>query len=299
MSEAIQLVVVDLDHTLLNSQHTMSERNEAALKATVAAGIPVILATGKTRSSATALIEKLGLDTPGIFVQGLIVYDGDGTIRHQSSLDSTVARRVITFAEDRGFTVVAYSGGQMLVRRPNQDTDILVRYGEPPPQAVGPLYNILDDTVINKLLIISKDDPKRINALRWQLSMQIEGARLMQAGLPDMLEILPPGASKGSALKALLKEMQIPTERVLAIGDGQNDVEMIQLAGIGVAVENAVPELKAAADHVVASADADGVAEAIEKFILQRPLAAETNPDEQPSNSDEQPNTEENEESRA
>ncbi len=84
-----------------------------------------------------------------------------------------------------------------------------------------------------------------------------------------MLEILPNGASKGAALKTLIKDLGVSSESVMAIGDAENDIEMIQLAGIGVAVGNAGQAVKDAADVVVASNDADGVAEAVERYVLQ------------------------------
>jgi hypothetical protein len=95
-----------------------------------------------------------------------------------------------------------------------------------------------------------------------------------------MLEVLPPNGSKGDALRVLLDELNIPAEQVMALGDGENDIEMLQLAGIGVAVGNASPLLKAVADQVVASNDDDGVAEAIERFVLHRTV--EVPPGDQP-----------------
>ena len=146
---------------------------------------------------------------------------------------------------------------------------MLTEYGEPEPVAVGPLQNILDTTPVNKLVMIDAGDVRRVQALRWQLRMQLDGAaRLMQANVPEMVELLPPGASKGAALRALLRDLGIDPQHVLAIGDGENDVEMIQMVGVGVAVGNAEPHLKAAANHVVATNDADGVAEAVERFVL-------------------------------
>jgi Cof subfamily protein (haloacid dehalogenase superfamily) len=268
----IKLIAIDLDGTLLNSQHQMTERTEKALKAAIAQDIKVVLATGKTRYSGNKIIESLGLTTPGIYLQGLSVHYHDNSIRHQLALNPDVARRVITFAEDRGFDVVAYSGSRILIRAAHPAADELnTRYHEPAPEVVGPLQNLLDNTQINKLLIIKKDDPRKITAIRWQLSMQLNAkeVKLTQA-LPDMLEVLPPGASKGSALKTLLKEMDVKPEEVLAIGDAENDIEMIQLAGIGVAVGNAHEKLKAVADYVVASNDEDGVAEAVERFALKK-----------------------------
>jgi Cof subfamily protein (haloacid dehalogenase superfamily) len=278
MTQPIDLIVVDLDGTLLNSQHQMTERSEQALKAAIEKGAQVVIATGKSRFSGEEVIHRLGLTTPGIYLQGLTIYRPDNSIAFQKTLEPSLARRVITFAEDRGFAMAAYSGNRILVRSLSPGADELAsRYHEPLPEEVGPLQNLLDEIPVHKLLALKPGEPRRIKALRWQLQAQLDGqGRLVQA-LDDMLEILPPGASKGAALKVLLKELNIPAERVLAIGDGENDIEMIEVAGIGVAVDNAVPSLKAAADHVVASNDADGVAEAIERFVL-----GEAETDDQP-----------------
>jgi Cof subfamily protein (haloacid dehalogenase superfamily) len=210
----------------------------------------------------------LGLDTPGIYLQGLAIYNADGTMRWQQTLDPNVARTAINCGEERGFTMVAYSGHRVLCRKRNRDTDELVKYHEGEPEAVGPLQNILDNMPVNKVLAIKLAQPRQTTALRWQLSTQINGTGKLVQALDDMLEILPPGASKGAALKMLLKDMKIPAAQVLAIGDGENDIEMIQLAGTGVAVGNAHQKLKDVANHMVASNDEDGVAEAVERFML-------------------------------
>ncbi|MCU0497514.1 MAG: Cof-type HAD-IIB family hydrolase [Anaerolineae bacterium] len=268
----IKLIVTDLDGTLLTSAHQMTERTEQALKAAINQGVKVVLATGKTRHSGNDIIQRLNLTTPGIYLQGISVHYPDNSVKHQQQLDVKVLRRVITFAEDRGFEVVAYSGTRILAARKNPATqDLHTKYHEPEPEIVGSLHNLIGTTTINKLLIIKLGDPRKITALRWQLSKQLDSkeARLVQA-LPDMLEILPPNASKGAALKTLLRELDIKPEEVLAIGDAENDLEMIQMAGIGVAVGNAIDKLKSVANYVVASNDEDGVAEAVERFVLKK-----------------------------
>ena len=280
MTGSIKLIVIDLDATLLNSQHELSVRNAEVIQAAREQGIKIVLATGKTRNSALSLIAKLDIDTPGIYVQGLVVHDGNGSIKHQTVLDPAVVRKVITFAEDRGFSLVAYSGTTTYVRKRSRDTDLLMDYGEGEPQVVGPLQNLLHNTPINKVIAIHRADARRVTSLRWQLNTQLDGtARLLQAGVPEMLEIVPRGGSKGAALKALLKEMNVDPMHVMAIGDGENDIEMIQLVGTGVAVGNADKAVKDAADHVVASNDENGVAEAIERFAL-KPTTSEAEEDE-------------------
>jgi Cof subfamily protein (haloacid dehalogenase superfamily) len=267
----IRLIATDIDGTLLNSRSELSERAEKALKAAIEQGVQIVLATGKTFHSGQYVINKAKLNAPGIYVQGTVTYNSDGTIRTQQTLDTTVARQAITFAEDRGYVVSLYSGSRILVRRMHERIQYLAEhYHEPVPEAVGPLQNILGTIPVNKVLFVSPgDDGRRMRALRWQLNAQLDGAaRLLQAGVPDMLEMLPPGASKGAALRALLKELRIEPSQVMTLGDAENDLEMIQMAGIGVAVGNAEQALKDAAKYTVASNNDDGFAEAVERFVL-------------------------------
>jgi Cof subfamily protein (haloacid dehalogenase superfamily) len=269
MTEPIKLIIVDIDGTLLNDSHKVSEGNERALKAAAELGVHLVLATGKTRTSGQYVIDKLGLQTPGIYLQGLAIYQADGSISYQQTLDINVARQVITYAQDRGYDLIAYSGSHILVSAPNEVGHRLhERYHEPEAEPVGPLVNVLDELPIHKIIAVKTGNPRAIAALRWQLDKQLDGrAKLVQAGIADMLEIVPSGSSKGTAMRVLLKELGVKAENVLAIGDGENDIEMIQQAGIGVAVGNATDKLKAVADHVVASNNDDGVAEAIKQFV--------------------------------
>lgn len=263
----IKLIVVDLDGTLLKTDHTLSERNQKALQDAIAAGVPVVLATGKTRTSAESLIAALNLNTPGVFVQGLVIYNADGTLRYQQTLEPATARRIITFAEERGFITLIYSGNRLLIKEPAPQMDEITQYGEPQPEVVGPLVNLLNTTTVHKICFAG--EPRRIKALRWQLEQQVGGqVAFTMSHVANLLEVLPPGASKGKGVRLVAQEMGILPEHVMAIGDGENDLEMIKFAGLGIAVGNASPLLKAAAKATVASNDEDGVAEAVERYVL-------------------------------
>lgn len=269
----IKLIVLDIDGTLLNSQLELSERNEQTLKAAMAEDVQVVLATGKTRNAGVKLIDTLGLTTPGIYLQGLTIYEPDGSIAYQQTLDAAIARQVLTFGTDRGFNFIAYSGTRMMIAEDAPEiVSGLERYHEPRAEVVGPLVNLLNHMSLNKLMAIG--EPRAITALRWQLQAQLDGAaRIMQAGLPNMLEILPLGASKGAALRHLLKNMlHVDPANVMAMGDAENDMEMLQVAGLGVAIGNADAPLKKIARYVVGTNDEDGVAEAVERFVLKRKL---------------------------
>ena len=266
-STPIRLIATDIDGTLLTPEHELSPRVEQALRGAIAQGIHLVLATGKSRAAGLSIIEKLGIPSHGIFLQGLTLYDEAGKLVHEQTLDPDLVRRVVTIAEDRGFGIIAYSANRILVRRRAPDTDaVLIPFHEPAPEVVGPLQNLAGVLPLNKLLFVGEG--AAISALRWQLGHLIGSAgRLMQAGWPNMLELLPPGASKGAMLGRLLDDLSLKPSEVMAIGDAENDLEMVQMAGIGVAMGNATQHLKDVADFVTASNDQDGVAVALEKYI--------------------------------
>ncbi|GAB4471315.1 MAG: Cof-type HAD-IIB family hydrolase [Anaerolineae bacterium] len=264
----IHLVVTDVDGTLLNSRHELSARNEAVIREVIARGVQFVLATGKTIVSAEAVIKRLGLATPGVYVQGLLVCDPARNILYERQLDPEIVRATITLARSGGAELAAYSRDRILVSARNPVTDGLIVYHEPVPEEIGPLDNLLREP-INKLIFFA--DEQQIAALRRDLEAALDSAATLVQAVPGVLEVLPPGASKGEGVRWLLDHLGVSPQHVLAIGDAENDVEMLRLAGIGAAVANARPEAKAAADVVVASNDQDGVADALERFVLGRP----------------------------
>jgi Cof subfamily protein (haloacid dehalogenase superfamily) len=263
---SIKLIAIDLDGTLLNSHHQLTDRTKHTLRKAIAAGIQVVIATGKTRYSAREAISELALQTPGVYLQGLMICNSDGSIRHQQPISPDVVRDVAAFARSRGLSMAAYSGGDILTEQRNTHTDRLIAYHEPVPTEIASYETALETRPMNKLLLIDTVDS--CTEARQALAPLLEGRATQVQALADMLEILPPGASKGVGLRWLLDDLGIAPEQVMAIGDGENDIEMLQMVGIGVAMGNANPLAKAAADYVVASNDEDGVAEAVERFVL-------------------------------
>ena len=280
--QKIELIIIDLDGTLLNSNHELSERNKTVVKKAIDNGVKVALATGKTRKSAENIIKELGLNTPGVFVQGLILYNADGTIKSQSKLDPKVARKVIQYSEQQGMDVVIYNGDRLLVKSNKPSVDKLAEFGEPMPKEIGQLLNIVDTTIIHKLMIIA-DNERHLKKLQWQLNQQVgESVSFTTAAMLTSIEVLPKGASKGNGVRALLRLLNIDAENVMAIGDANNDVEMLELVGLGVAVGNATKKVKEVANQIVGNNDDDGVAEAIERFVLpeEKPEPEATSTDE-------------------
>ncbi len=263
----IRLIATDIDGTLLNSRHELSARNEDALRRAMAQGIQIVLATGKTYTSGQGIVRRLGLTTPGVYVQGLVICAPDGSVLHSQTLDPGVVRQVAELTEAEHIAVVGYQGTRLLMPETNKFVDALVQHHEPQPEIVGPLSALVGSVDFNKMIVMC--DPAEMPALREKVSQHVDGSAGIVLSSPFLLEIIPLGTSKGAGLAWLLDYLHIPAEEVLALGDAENDVEMLQMARIGVAMANAMPMVKEAANYIVSSNDEDGVAEAIERFALR------------------------------
>lgn len=263
----IKLVAIDLDGTLLNSRHQLSARNRAALEAALRCGIEVVLATGKTRQAARDLIDSLPLASPGVYMQGLITYNADGSVRNRIVMAKQTAAGVIALAEAFGFSALAYSDNRAFGLRVDAVTSKLTEYGEPQVETIADWSHFLERVDINKLIIYGAE--AQVAALRQAIDAQLKHAvHVTRANIAGMIEVLPANTSKGQAVKRLLAELDIDPANCLAVGDGENDIEMLQAVGIGIAMGNATPLLKDVADVIVPSNDEDGLALALETYAL-------------------------------
>eukprot|EP01023_Acetabularia_acetabulum_P053573 TRINITY_DN5999_c1_g1_i1.p2 TRINITY_DN5999_c1_g1~~TRINITY_DN5999_c1_g1_i1.p2 ORF type:complete len:308 (-),score=55.20 TRINITY_DN5999_c1_g1_i1:924-1847(-) len=264
-------IVSDVDGTLLNPQQKLTPAVELAVQAVQATGIPFCVATGKARGPWTKLVlPKLGAPQPGVYMQGLLVYDAEGELIYERNLSLDIVQEVIYFAKQQGLTLTAYCGKRILCEVTDEHTDRLIFYEEPTPEAVGPLERSLKTIKCQKMIFMAPQE--RILEIRPLVESQFGDNVAITAALPGMLEILPWGASKGAGVQILLDHMKVDAKDVLAIGDGENDVEMLQMVGLGVAMDNASPKLKHVAQHIVLSNHHDGLAHALDKFVLEPQL---------------------------
>ncbi len=267
MTSPIELIAIDLDGTLLDSQHRLSPRTKAAVWRAAEAGRHVVIATGRPRFSGYTYAEQLGLKTPGVYLQGLTVYDGDGNLLHEITMQPETARRILQHTLDHDLAVMVYNHQRKVTaRRLAERTKLLAHYGEPTPDYVDDLLALPDQMPISKMVFVERVETA--DAVRHALQAAVGDSARVFLSQPDFVEALPPDSSKGAGLAWLADYLGVPAERVLAIGDGENDIEMVQWAGIGVAMGNATPHLKAVADFVTSSNDEDGVAYAIERFVF-------------------------------
>ncbi len=234
----------------------------------MARGVHVIFATGKTRFSSLHLISTLGVTSPGVYVQGSIAYKGDGTVLAQRVLPPELAVEGIRRGKAAGVTPFVISGTRNFTEADGWHVARLRRYGE--DVTLWPDLCELPFIVPVHKVFFSAQEASVYKTFRPELTDLLAGQASIVQAVREVLEILPLGTSKGAGVRAALDYLGIAPEETLAIGDGENDIEMVQLAGVGVAVGNAYHRLKDYADAVVATNQDDGASEAIERYVLGR-----------------------------
>jgi len=275
------VLFLDLDGTLLCSQGRVSAANAAAISAAQAAGVRVIVATGKARPGAMAALAAsgladpaaplalVGLHTPGVFLQGLAVYGADGVLVASQRLPPPVLAAGLQLSAASGVAVAAFSGDACFsVGRSARLEELHTRFYEPLCEPRARAEELLAGPPVQKLLFYA-DTAAQMDALVTQATpLFLDSAALVRSA-PDMLEVLPPLASKGAGVRRLLEALGVSPGRAMAVGDGNNDVEMFAEVTLAVAVANATPRARAAAAHVLpVSNDEDAVAEAIYTHLL-------------------------------
>eukprot|EP00890_Picochlorum_soloecismus_P005913 jgi/Picsp_1/6322/NSC_03671-R1_protein len=271
----IELIITDVDGTLLNSKQELTPEVFDAIKRADEVGVPFMIATGKAvgpwiHNSGILDLPQLSGSMPQLFLQGLYIRDSKGGTLHSQTLSFSVIMEAMEMADEHGLSFVVYCHDRILCRQRNVHVNRLVSYGEPAPEAMefSDLVREVQSLDVYKVMFMGDDD--QIRAIRPTAAEGFSGKASLTTALPGMLEILPIGASKGAGVKRVLEEMGISPERCMALGDGENDIEMLRLCGLSVAMGNAVSKTKDVADVIVPSNDEHGVAYAIEKYVLQK-----------------------------
>jgi len=263
-----RLVAMDLDDTLLTDELTVTEATLRALEEAAALGVRLTVATGRSYRSAKRIAGRIGLNVPLITYQGSLVKDPrDGTVLYERFVPRETARRVYDFCAARGLHLQTYIDDWLYAFEENDKLKAYAALSDI-PYTVVPGFKDLPEGNHTKLIIIG--EPEELDRLGPELR-ELAGPEMhVTKSKATFLEVLHREGTKGDALRFLAAYYGIPMEETVAIGDAWNDWEMIQAAGLGVAMANAVPALKEIADYVTLSNNEDGVRHVLEKFILGR-----------------------------
>lgn len=261
-----RLVALDLDGTLLGRDLAFSPRVKRAVQAAKEAGALLALATGRMFQSTLPYAQELGVTLPLICYQGALIQDpvSREVLFHQP-VPLEKAGEVIRIVRRWGLHVNVYVDDELYVERLTPEAERYRQIARVPIHTVGDLLSFLASPP-TKLVIVS--DEASIDRALVELRAAFGPSLYITKSLPMFCEIADPGCNKGSALAMLAAHLSIPREETLALGDGLNDLEMIQWAGLGIAMGNAPQEVKAAADWVTGPLQEDGAAQALERIFL-------------------------------
>lgn len=265
-SQPIRLVAIDLDGTLLNDSKRVSERTVDALKCLTGAGVRVVIASARPPRSVRHVYRELALDTWQINYNGALIWDeGRGRAVYHRPMDGTHVRRLIDLARGRHPDVLVSCEildrwcTDRLDETYTTETGRLFR-----PDVVAPIEQFCVEPV-TKLMLLA---PAGVLDELEPMLRDVRPAVSVIRGEPELIQVMHPTASKGVALKTVCGHYAIPMNQVMAIGDAVNDIPMLEAAGVAVAMDNADPAVKAAADWVAPSNNDHGVHAALQRHGL-------------------------------
>ena len=269
-----ELIAFDMDGTLLNSQKEITPRTLAALKKAAAAGKQIALSTGRCRPELTAYT-ALG---PGIryFIctSGALVYDvHEQKEIYKKPLEPELVRRLLEISKEEDLMVHLLDAESIV------QTDQFESMGNYGMGVYKPMYErvvtVWDD--LYEAYCAAPFPVEKVNFYhRDPEARERTKERLREAGLPVImvnaekgsLELSAEGVDKGAGLQKLCEYLKLPLDKTIAVGDADNDITILQKAGLAAAMGNALPNIKKLADVQVSDCDHDGCAEVIEKYLL-------------------------------
>jgi Cof subfamily protein (haloacid dehalogenase superfamily) len=267
-SQQIKLLATDLDGTLLDSSGKIPERNKKALAEAVKKGVAVTISTGRMYNSALWFANQLGLsDTPLMCYNGSMIRRAEGETIVHLKLDMDVARRLLAIFRERNMYVQSYIDDVLYVKdMAEEEARLYAKHFGGDGQAIGDrLYDPASEPT--KLLAMT-EGLESSNAMIKEFRKTFGDRLYVTSSNENFVEMMNPSANKGKCLEKLADILGISMEDILAIGDGENDADMIKCAGIGIAMANAQSSLKESATAEAPSNDECGVAWAVEKYIL-------------------------------
>jgi Cof subfamily protein (haloacid dehalogenase superfamily) len=261
-----RLVVCDLDGTLVDSDKQLRPATVAAVGRLRAAGIGFAVISARPRSGVMPIVEALGLDGEQAAFNGGTIFRGDGTIVRRETVEAAVVRGMFelargvavepwVFANDRWHAAEGRGLHADRERKSSNQEPIVT-------SDFTPLYGDVD-----KLTFVSDDEPL-LRGLREQALARFGGRATIVQSQTYYLDVTPLAGNKGDGIRTLAQSRGIALADTVALGDQANDLPMLDQAGFGIAMGNAPDKVKARADAVTLSNDADGVAHAIDTMIL-------------------------------
>ena len=263
----IDLLALDVDGTLIDDTLTIPDRVRKTILEVQERDVTVTLATGRMLESTIPFARQLGIDAPLICYQGgLIQAPTAETPLYRATMDRDILREALAWRTEQGWHVVLYADDALFISEWRYPESFYRELLGENLYMVDDLAALLDHHEPVKFLFIA--DPPEADQIERAMRQRFGGQMEIVRSHANFVEANPLGVSKGDALRRLAEHLGIPQAGVMAIGDQGNDVPMLKWAGFSVAMGNASPEAKAAADWIAPPFSEYGAAVAMERFIL-------------------------------
>jgi Cof subfamily protein (haloacid dehalogenase superfamily) len=268
-ARAVRAVAMDLDGTVLDETFQPSARTTAAIASAEAAGIACLVATGRMFVSARRIAAHLGIRRPLVCYQGALVADPvSGEVLVHRPIEAPLAREILrAMPTEHARHSNLYIDDELYVWEENEATRRYSQVSGVEMHIVGPLADWIERPTTK---IVTVGRPDEMDVLRDALQPLFGSRAFIAKSLPYFLEFAAPGVSKASGLALLADLLGFSPEQAVAVGDAENDREMLDWAGCGLAVANASDLLKGEADAVIPSVHDDGVAQLLEALVAAR-----------------------------
>lgn len=268
MTQAVRLVVSDVDGTLVDKQKQLTPGTVAAVKRLRDAGVAFTIISARPKSGMLPIAEALDLDEPMAAFNGGIVFHRGGRVDRHDTIDPEVARGVLALAADAPVDRWVFADDRWYA---STDVGVHVDHeriaSNQQPIVTDDFAALLDRA--DKITLVS-DTPAVLIDLHARAATAFAGRATIVQSQTYYLDVTALTANKGDGVRALAGAAGVPLEQVAVIGDQANDLPMLMIAGVSIAMGNAPDAVKQAAQHVTAGNDADGVAHAIDTIILPR-----------------------------
>ncbi|GIO01607.1 Cof-type HAD-IIB family hydrolase [Brevibacillus laterosporus] len=266
-----RMIVLDLDDTLLQDDHTISTRTKIALMKAQEAGVKVVLASGRPTYAMTHIAEELELAKYGSFI---LSFNGAKIINWKtkeelfsSTLPVETVHELYDISKKEQVGILSYDGDDIVAETVTVYTQKESEITGMNMKEVESFKQAITRPVVKVLMV---DDPTKLAIVEKKLQKQLEGQLSVMRSKPFFLEFTEAGVDKGTSLHQLIHKLGIEQAEVIAIGDSYNDLAMINFAGLGVAMGNAPDDIKEIADYVTDTNMNHGVAKVVETFILNK-----------------------------
>lgn len=260
-----KLVALDVDGTLINDEYRITERTSATIREVHRRGARIVLCTGRAPASTLPLLRELGLEGVVITHNGAATVDSQGpTLLHQYSFGVDRVDRLVAFCRAEGVHLDLNSPFSLYVEELSEEAREAYRNYYIDPIVIDDLLQVREP-LVKITMYAGKDVLDRLLG-RWS---EIGDPELRPIRSDEyFIDLMHVKASKGNALRALAQQWDIDPSGILAIGNYYNDLDMLQFAGVGIAMGNAPDDVKKQADFVTASNNEDGVHLALQRYCL-------------------------------